>query len=57
MSVKEKSKRASLKLNIKKKKKTKIMGTRPQYFMANRRGKGERSGSFLLIGLSNHCGL
>ena len=32
------------------------MGIRPQYFMANRRGKGERSGSFLLIGLSNHCG-
>ena len=44
MRVKEESERASLKLNIKKKKKNRIdHGTWPHHFMANRRGKCESS--------------
>ena len=49
MWVKEKSERAGLRLNIKKKKIThKDHGIRPHYYMANRRGKGESSDRFLL---------
>ena len=49
MWVKEKSERAGLRLNIKKKKRThKDHGIRPHYYMANRRGKGESSDRFLL---------
>ena len=49
MSVKEESERASLKLNIKKKKQKTDHGTWPHHFMANRRGKRESSDSFPLL--------
>ena len=48
MRVKEESEKASLELNIKK---TKIMVSGPHCFMANRRGKGGRSGRFPLYRL------
>ena len=49
MRVKEKTEKASLKLNVKK---TKIMASGwPHYFMANRRGKGASSDRFPLLGL------
>ena len=46
MRVKEESERASLKLNIKKKKN---QGIRPHYFMENRGGKGRSSDRFELF--------
>ena len=51
MRVKEKSERASLRLNIKE---TKIMAS--HYCIANRRGKGGSNDRFPLLGLQNHCG-
>ena len=52
MRVKEESKRAGLRLNIKKKKKkTYDHGIRPHYCMANIRGKGGSSDRFPLLGL------
>ena len=49
MRVKEKTEKASLKLNVKK---TKIMASGwPHYFTANRRGKGASSDRFPLLGL------
>ena len=51
MRVKEKSEKASLKLNIKK---TKIVAS--HHFVANRMGKSKNSGRFYLLGLQNHCG-
>ena len=50
MRVKEKSERASLRLNIKE---TKIMAS--HYCIANRRGKGGSNDRFPLLGLQNHC--
>ena len=50
MRVKEKSERASLRLNIKE---TKIMAS--HYCIANRRGKGGSGEKFHLLGLQNHC--
>ena len=52
MRVKEESERASLKLNIKKKK---IMAC-THYFMANRRGKSGSRDRFYFLGLQNQCG-
>ena len=49
MSVKEESERASLKLNIKRKKK-KDHGIQPHYFMASRREKSGSSTYFLFLG-------
>ena len=46
--LKRESERASLKLNIKKKLRSWHL---PHYFMANRRGKGESSDRFPLLGL------
>ena len=45
LRVKEEGERACLKLNIKK---IKVMGIRPHYFMANRRGNGGISDRFPL---------
>ena len=53
MRVKEESERASLRLNIKKKKR--IYGIQPHYCMA-KRGKGRNSDKFPFLGLQNHCG-
>ena len=53
MRVKEESERASLKLNIKKKKTLRSWHL-AHYFMANRRGKYGSSDRFPLLGLSNH---
>ena len=50
MRVKEDNERASLKLNIKKKK-TQGLGIQSHYLMANRRGKGGSSDGFPLLGL------
>ena len=52
LSVKEKSGKASLKLNIKK---NKDHGILSHYFMANRRGKSGSSDRFSFLGLPNHC--
>ena len=49
MRVKEKSEKASLKLNIKK---TKIVAS--HHFVANRMGKSKNSGRFYLLGLQDH---
>ena len=49
ISMKEESERASLKLNIKKKK-HEDHGIRPHYFMANRGGKGGSCDRFPLWG-------
>ena len=53
MRVKEESDKASLKFNIKKKKKPKNQdhGIQPHHFMANRRGKGGSSDRFPFLGL------
>ena len=49
MRVKEDSERASLKLNIKKKKKKQDLGIQSHYLMENRRGKGGSSDRFPLL--------
>ena len=49
MRVKEKSEKASLKLNIKK---TTIVAS--HHFVANRMGKSKNSGRFYLLGLQDH---
>ena len=51
MRLKEESEKASLKSNIEK---PKIMALRPQYLMANRRGKRGSSDRFYFLGLQNH---
>ncbi|MES7064203.1 hypothetical protein U6X50_12185, partial [Cutibacterium acnes] len=57
MRVKDKTERADFKLNIKKKKK-KIMGIRPQYFMAKRGGrKWQFSPYWALKSLDCDCSL
>ena len=53
MRVKEEGEKASLKLNIKKKKKD--HGIQFHHFMANRRGKSGNSDRFYFLGLQNHC--
>ena len=53
MRVKEKSEKASLRLNIKKKL---ISWHLAPLLHANRRGKGGSHDRFPLIGLQNHCG-
>ena len=50
MRVKEKSKNADLKLNMKK---SKIWS---HHFTANRRGKSGSNDRFYFLGLQNHCG-
>ena len=52
MRLKEESEKATLKPNIEK---PKIMALRPQYLMANRRGKIESSDRFYFPGLQGHC--
>ena len=51
--VKEGSEKSGLKLSIKK---TKIMASSPNLFMANRWEKSGNSGRFYLLGLQNHWG-
>ena len=54
MRLKEESERVGLKLNIKQ---NEDHGIWPHHFMANRRGKGESTDRFPLLGLQNHYGL
>ena len=57
MRVKEKSERASLRLNIREtnKQTNKDHGIQPHYCMGNRRGKSGSCDRFSLLGLQNHC--
>ena len=57
MRVKEKSERASLRLNIREtnKQTNKDHGIQPHYYMGNRRGKSGSCDRFSLLGLQNHC--
>ena len=52
MRVKEESKKAGLKFNIKK---TKDHGIWSHHFMATRKGKSGNSDRLYLLGLQNHC--
>ena len=54
MRVKEESEKAGLKLNIKKKKNTKIMASSPIASWQTRR-KNRKSDRFNFLGLQNHC--
>ena len=53
MRVKEKSEKAGLKVNIKKKEDRDILF---HQFMGNRRGKSGSSDRFYFLGLQNHLG-
>ena len=56
LKVKEEHEKVDLKLNIKKKKNTRIMASSPiHHFMANRKGKSRSSDRFSFFGLQNHC--
>ena len=52
MKVKEKSEKACLKLNIKK---TKIMASSPNHFMANRWGNNGKSDGLYFLEFQKHC--